>query len=137
MKPLVIVLIAWFVTVAALPGHEAGPISKEEISELITKSQVVAVASVSYQPAKIQLELSEILVSHQDGVSKGLVIDIKRDKPNDGSHPSFTVLAFFPKFPPKAKEFTGLILDGDRLAGSAITIADIKTSNNSNRIFSV
>lgn len=122
-------VLATVFAAASLGGASSlAPPSRTKLEKLVAASEVVAVASVTAGPDKTEVELTEVLFAVRDVARKGAVVEVTRAKPNDGAHPAITVLVFFPVFPPKAAEFTGLLPANDTVALLKDIIAK-KTAN--------
>ena len=122
----------WLSTATFVGATELQPIPKpvmiERLSKLVETSEVVAVVSVSNEPTRIRLEVTDLLLSRHGNVSKGSVAEKERGQPNDGAHPSFRALAFFPKYPLKIEDSAIYPLHADRLQASpAVSLDDVKT----------
>ena len=109
MKTRLLTLIACLFTCTSLCNTSLVPPKRTELEKLVASSEVVAVASATAGPEKTRVELIEVLFAAGGVAKNGDTVEVARDKPNDGAHPPIKVLVFFPVFPPKGAEFTGLL----------------------------
>ena len=128
MKTTFSTLLACLFGAMSLSGMTLVPPKRAELEKLVAASKVVAVASATAGPEKTRVELTEILFAVHSVAKTGDTVEVARAKPNDGAHPPITVLVFFPVFPPKGAEFTGLLVATDTVKIVKDIIAKKKTS---------